>query len=180
MSSFGELEWLRSTMEGFEQPWGVAGGWALSLFIGEKLREHADVEIALFRPDQNLLRTFFADWQFHYVPHSSGKLVTLGRAEWLAHPNHEMHASKGAQHLEILLNERNQALWQFRKNPSITLPVEKTFLVTQSGLPVLAPEIVLLFKFFTRDPRPKDIADRERVLPRLSPERRRWLERHTK
>ena len=35
-------------------PWFIAGGWAIDLFLGRKTREHADVDFALSRLDQDL------------------------------------------------------------------------------------------------------------------------------
>jgi hypothetical protein len=38
--------------------WGVAGGWALDLFLDRVTRKHEDIEIAVFREDQFILREY--------------------------------------------------------------------------------------------------------------------------
>ena len=39
-------------MAGFPQPWWVAGGWALDLFLGRKTRPHADLEFSILAADR--------------------------------------------------------------------------------------------------------------------------------
>jgi hypothetical protein len=54
-------------MRGFNAPWCVAGGWALDLFLGRITRPHGDLELAIFRQDQHLLRQHLRDWIFQKV-----------------------------------------------------------------------------------------------------------------
>ena len=39
-------------LENISIPWWIAGGWAIDLFIGHKIREHKDIEILIKRKDQ--------------------------------------------------------------------------------------------------------------------------------
>jgi hypothetical protein len=48
--------------------------------------------------------------------------------------------------LEVLLNERVEDYWCYRRNVSVTCPVEAVFRFTEEGIPYLSPEIVLLYK----------------------------------
>ena len=61
---------LGPLMKGFGAPWCVAGGWALDLWLGRRTREHADLELVLFRDDQSLLHPHFRRWTF------------IARVEW--------------------------------------------------------------------------------------------------
>jgi hypothetical protein len=174
---FGHLdEVVRSVagwMGNFTAPWCVAGGWALDVFLGEVTRPHDDLEIALFRQDQSRLWQHFSGWRFDKIV---GGRRELWRGEELSLPVHEIHghAADGAGcAMEFLLNERDGDRWIFRRNASVSLPVERAFLQSTSGLPVLAPEIVLLFK--SKSPRPKDESDFTAARGRLGETRRQWL-----
>ena len=48
--------------------------------------------------------------------------------------------------IELFLSSRHDGHWHFRKEPTITEPLEYAVLQTASGLRVLAPHLVLLFK----------------------------------
>ena len=47
-------------MAGFRYPWFVCGGWAIDLFINRVSRQHQDVNIGIWRPDQLALRAYLA------------------------------------------------------------------------------------------------------------------------
>ncbi len=77
--------------------------------------------------------------------------------------------------LQFMLNEAQGNLWVFRRNPAVSRPLEEVILHDASRVPYLALEVQLLFK--AKDPRPKDQADFELVLPLLSLASRCWLAR---
>jgi hypothetical protein len=56
--------------------------------------------------------------------------------------------------------------WICRRDESIRLPFGEVIQHTPEGIPYLAPELVLLFK--AKHTRPKDQADFDRAVPRLS------------
>jgi hypothetical protein len=68
-------------------------------------------------------------------------------------------------------------VWKYRREPTIVRSLDKTGLSTESGIPYLAPELVLLFKSknTSNQERAKDQSDFESVLPQLDAERRAWL-----
>jgi hypothetical protein len=86
-----DLAQIVDTMHPFTGTWAIAGGWAIDLWLGRQTRSHADVDIAVFRDEQSLLRATFADWQFSKVV--DGKLLSWPRGEVLRLPEHEIHAS---------------------------------------------------------------------------------------
>ena len=43
-------------MASYPHRWWFAGGWAIDFFVGRATREHADIEIGVFREDQMTLR----------------------------------------------------------------------------------------------------------------------------
>jgi Aminoglycoside-2''-adenylyltransferase len=158
----------------FPRPWWVAGGWALDLQLGRETRKHEDVEIAVLRDDQDALREHLAEWELYYA--LDHKLHLWRAAETLELPIHEIWARRAGESqwsLELLLNECRDGAWTFRRDSRVTLPLGEAGVLSPSGLPVLAPQIVLLYK--ARNPREKDDADFEAVLSRLSARQREWL-----
>jgi Aminoglycoside-2''-adenylyltransferase len=159
-------------MRGYAAPWAVAGGWAIDLALGAVSRAHADVDLAAFRDDQRLLRAHLAEWRWEYV--DDGVLVPWHDNQWLALPVHELYATNDAgSRIELLLNERDGHDWVFRRDPRVRLPLARAIVTSSSGLPALAPEVVLLYK--SKEPRATDEADFGTALPRLDPFARRWL-----
>jgi hypothetical protein len=165
------LEGVSRALGGFGAPWCVAGGWALDLFLGFVTRAHGDVDVALFREDQLRLRAHLADWTFEKV--EGGALASWRQDEWLRLPVHEVHASRAGARLELLLAEREGEDWVYRRDARVRLPAARLVVRTEAGLPVLTPEVVLLYK--AKAPRAVDASDFEAVRGRLSGAQRAWL-----
>lgn len=173
------MEWRRvepreaaALMRGYARPWWIGGGWALDLFLGRETREHGDIDVVVFRADQQQARRHFAGWELQ-VAHEG--TLTPWRGERLELPVHTVWARPAAAALwevELFLMESDGSRWQFRRDPSVTLELGRVGL-ERDGVPYLAPEIALLYK--SKQPRAHDEADFEAVLPQLPPERRTWL-----
>ncbi len=164
--------------------WAIAGGWALDLVTGTPARHHDDIDIAvdadaapavLDALAQNGARAAWviACTPARYVPRNPGE----------AHPGggHQAHAHRGDTWVDVVIEPWTDTEWRYRREPGITLPLERAIRrVTTDGVdvPVMAPEVVLLFKATTGGrtvPRPKDDADLPRALPRLDAAARAWL-----
>jgi hypothetical protein len=76
--------------------------------------------------------------------------------------------------LEVLLNEREANAFVFRRDSRVVASIDRTFIQSNSGIPVLAPEIVLLYKS-KRAVEPKEQLDFSNMLNALDTERRQWL-----
>jgi hypothetical protein len=170
-------DWLRPIREILADnniPWAVAGGWALDLFLGRQTREHADVDLAVWRADQHKLRAaLVSDWVPEVADH--GVLRPWSSEEWLSLPLHEIHAQprhRDGDSLEFLLNERDDTTWIYRRDSQIRRDLERAIL-TRDGTPILAPEIVLLYK--SKTPRLTDEADFRVASPALTSDQRDWL-----
>jgi hypothetical protein len=163
-------------MRSFPATWCVAGGWAIDLLLRRVTRPHGDIELAIFREDQRLLHRQLRGWHFEKIV--DGQRVEWPEGERLELPVHEIHARRidGPNAVvEFLLNERDGDEWVYRRNSAIRLPVERAIIHSSEGLPMLAPEIVLLFK--SKSPRAKDAADLAATLPALNSRQRGWLSR---
>jgi len=162
-------------LEGFDHPWWVSGGWAIDAFTGST-REHADIDVSIFRSDIGALR------------------AALGRSLhiWSAGPDGlrpvndqfpEVHDSAdqvwmrphamAPWYLDVLLNPRRDGMWVHRREPDTALPLEAATWLAADGIRYLNPELVLTFK--AKHDRPKDRADLDRTLPLLDESRRETL-----
>jgi hypothetical protein len=162
---------LRERLAVHRVAWAVAGGWALDLFLGEQTRLHADVDIAVWRDQSSDLRAALADWTLLVAEDGSLR-------QWLPDDVHqiglhELHAlGPGDQRIELLLNERDQHDWIYRRDAGVRLPLNSA-IHAYGAMSSLAPEIALLYK--SKSPRSTDDQDFAHVAPRLTPEARKWL-----
>jgi len=169
-----ELTAARELLTAHDIPWAVAGGWALDLFLGRETREHADVDLAIWRVDQRKLQEAAKpDWELQIA--ADGELRPWRAGDWLSLPTHEVHAHR-VRHtgtsLELLLNERDETAWIYRRDPDVRRELNRAILV-RDATSFLAPEIVLLYK--SKAPRLTDEADFRVTLPALTAEQREWL-----
>jgi hypothetical protein len=176
-SDWRPVEEVAEVLSGFDRPWGIAGGWAIDLFLGRRTRAHEDVDVGVLRRDQRALRGYLPRWEFRKATHRArGRLLAWPRDEWLDPPIHEVHVrsprSEGSD-FEILLEESDGDRWRFRHHPSIERHLSD---LTTSGArdhPILRPEIVLLYK--AKAPTATDEADFRRTCPHLDDAARSWL-----
>jgi hypothetical protein len=163
-------------MRNFKSDWFVAGGWAIDLYIEKETRHHEDIEIAIFRKDQIALQNYLDGWVLKKAV--NGTLSQWKPGECLELPIHEIHCFEHFDEeatFEVLLNETDGNEWLFRRNDKVTKPLSKLFLVSNSGINFLCPEIVLLYK--SKNPRPKDEKDFEIVRKHLNNESKEWLKK---
>ncbi len=174
--AFAPVEKAARILRGFPAPWFVAGGWAVDLFLGRVTRPHEDVDLALLRRDQDGIQSHLSGWTFTTVV--QGERRPWDEGEPLLPPVHEIHArGPGGEpaDLEFLLEEAADDSWVFRRDRRITRPLATIGMQAASGVPILVPEIVLLYK--AKNPSAKDLADFDLACPRLDEGRREWLRR---
>jgi len=170
--TFEQCKYINNVMSGFNKNWFFAGGWAIDLFLGKETRDHHDIEIGIFREDQIKLKQFLSTWNFKKV--FKGKFISWDD-EYLELPIHEILATNNANYfeLEILLNECDAESWKFRRNLKISYPLQSIIMYFETGLPYLAPEIVLLYK--VRNTREKDHKDFLSIKDCLKSNQQNWL-----
>lgn len=169
---FEQCKRIQSLLSGFQYPWFIAGGWAIDLYLGRETREHSDIEIAIFRENQLHLKEFLTGWNLYKVDHHK---ISHWDGEFLRLPIHEIHACKkeSGEVLEILLNEADCREWIYRRDTRIKLPKHAAWRNAESGLPILNPEIVLLYK--SKNTREKDTLDFFNVKDSLYVNQKTWL-----
>jgi hypothetical protein len=175
MAEFAEVVKVGSLLRDLPCPWFVCGGWALDLFLGRVTRAHKDVDIAVARDDQFAVRAYLLGRGWKLEKAAGGVLTPWADGERLEVPDHavwcrnEIH---DPDFFEVLLNEVNGEHFRFRRDQSITLLRGRMSFKSASGLPVLAPEIVLLYK----SNRPEEYdADFRGTVQSLAEESRDWL-----
>jgi hypothetical protein len=175
MSLFAPVENVAFLLAELQCPWFICGGWAIDLFLGRVTREHKDVDIAVARNDQFEIRNYLISRGWDLRKAINGELHRWIDDEWLELPIHNVWCEKSGcdtDFLEILFNEIDEREFRFRRDQSIKVPIEQMSFRTASGLSVLAPEIVLLYK--SNDPEGNE-GDFNNAAPLLSVSSRRWL-----
>jgi hypothetical protein len=143
--------------------------------------------VGIFRQDQRALREHLSAWALFkaIMGPDGGAWVPWTEDEWLELPVHQIlvrpagmgapatEAERCPEEFEFFLNEAADGVWRCRRNLEITLPVEEIFLTSSIGIPIIAPEIQLLYK--AKGHRPKDEHDFRQALPLLDATRRAWL-----
>src|ERR1022692_1658302 len=110
-SSFAAILDVADLMQGFVAPWFVSGGWAIDLFLGEVTRQHADIEIGIYRCDQRALWHQLPGWILDKAIQTTngGKWVPWAQGEELRLPVHQIRATyahAACKEFEFFLNER--------------------------------------------------------------------------
>ena len=163
---------IKTLLSDYDGLWMVAGGWAIDLFINRVTRHHHDIEIAIPRKDQLKLQVYLQSWELRYVV--EGTFFDWKDGQYLELPIHEIHGKNlQGDTLEILMNEIEGDTFRFRRNLDIQLPLDKTVLQSPTGIPILCPEVVLLYK--AKWAEEKDEHDLMQILPFLSREQKLWL-----
>lgn len=162
-------------LEGAQVPWCVVGGWAIDLFLGRETRTHGDIEVAVPRPFFVQVR---AALEGAYALHAvgDGEIWRLKPGDPFPDGKHQcwvLEESAGRWRLDIMQEPGDADRWVCRRDESIGAPRNEIVHRSADGIPYLAPEAVLLFK--AKYVRPKDEADFDNCLPRLSKDARNWL-----
>jgi Aminoglycoside-2''-adenylyltransferase len=168
---------LASRLRALEVPWAVAAGWAIDLFAGRESRAHDDLEIVVARASFGAVRAALPELTWFGAGGLAGE---AGRVWPVDDEPAELHQTWGWDSLnecwrvDVFREPWEGGTWVCRRDPSIRRPVADVIERDATGIPYLAPEIVLLFKAKHAD-RDKDAADFARALPLLDVQRRQWL-----
>lgn len=172
------------TMAGFDGRWWVAGGWALDLFLGHKMRPHADLEISVLASDQATLFEQLHGWDLRLA--APGASLPAWDGSRIQPPFHQVWARHGPARsagpeefaadptmLGFLLEQGGAGRWAYRRHPTVIRPLDELGAATADGVPFVRPEVALLFK--AKAPRFKDQRDFDHVVPHLDGPARAWL-----
>lgn len=158
--------------------WWIGGGHALELHVGDLRRTHDDLDIGICRHQAPQAYGWLKGWEMHVA--AAGRLSRWDgsplRADRYENNVWVRRSSDSPWAFDLTVGEGNEGEWIYRRDASVNRPWETAVLRTRSGVPYLAPELQLLFK--SKDLRPKDHADAERVIPVLDDRERLFLAVH--
>jgi len=177
MSFDPDLESIATLLSSLVITWGFCGGWAIDLFLNRITRSHKDVDVAILRTDQRLLFDFLRHRGWMLEQAVDGKLHPFREDEFLKPPAHTIWCRKAGHRpdfLEVSLNQSEGDQFVFRRDSSIRCQLSEAFVISPAGFPILAPELVLLYKSNALSSA-KNRLDFQSVLPRLDIQKRRWL-----
>lgn len=193
------VAYVRDLLRGFRPPWFLCGGWAVDAWLGRQTRDHEDVDIAVFHPDQRAIFAHLSGWALvGHDPNVADDTTEPWNGQHLDLPAHihvpvigsPLATSTTVRHtafeFEFLLNERADHDWVLNRELHLTVPVGRAVRSSPWGLPMAAPEVVLFHKaggnltlaeIEARGDRlrPRDEQDFLAVLPTLTGPQRAWL-----
>jgi hypothetical protein len=156
--------------------WCIAGGEALDLHLGKKSREHSDLDVVIYREQQQeVYQSLSREWTLYKA--ESGRLAPWKDGEFLDSV-HDVWVSRNENSpwsFQLMLMDSVKDEWVYRREKSIKRPKSSMYLRTSEGIPYLKPEIQLLYKAGSSRMREKDFKDFQTMLPVLSPEEKKWL-----
>ena len=153
--------------------WAVAGGWAIDLWLGKQTREHHDLEVVVKRNDQRAIHAALtADWDlFALDPPGSGWRPWSGAP--IHAPAFQLQARSSSGEFDLFTETVDETRWHFRRDSRITTGADEVIVATASGIPIVRPEIQLLYMASSAEP--KNQHDFEMARPQLTPDAARWL-----
>lgn len=160
-------------MRGVGVWWAVAGGWAIDLWLGTRSREHHDVEVVIRRCDQQLVLAALSDrWEMWCLdPPGSGWRTWDGHE--VRPPAFQLQARTSEIEFDLFTESVVDGAWTYRRDARIHRPADEVVIVASDGIPVVRPEVQLLYMSTSGDA--KNQQDFEVALAHLPPADAAWL-----
>ena len=153
--------------------WAVAGGWAIDLWLDEQTRDHHDIEVVVRACDQAAVHEALCSrWDLSCLdPPGGGWLPWSGAA--LEPPAFQLQARSSTIEFDIFTETTDQAMWHFRRDDRISRPLSELITLSGSGLPIVRPEVQLLY--MAKSTEAKNQHDFDIARPRLDQAAACWL-----
>ncbi len=198
---FAELESVQKLLSHLKIPYFYIGGWGIDLFLGRVTRDHGDVEVTIYRYQQEKLFSWArsaeivdAGYTLHVVDPPGTANIPIWDGQHLEDPIHQLQLyCKGERIVDFMLSDLDisnpdSPTWQFRRDPVIQTPksqIEWLYVANSAyeaycpqymlSLPYHAPEILLLYK--AKRNAEKDRVDRNRAWSKMDLTQKEWLVR---
>jgi hypothetical protein len=169
-------EQVARLLAGVRVPWYVAAGWAIDLFLGGRQREHSDLEIAVPATRFDEVAGPLGEFEIFVITgsHEATPLAEARDRLFDTHQTWMRETATGSWRFDVFREPSDGDTWICRREPAIRLTYDRLIEWTDDGIPYARPEFVLLFKA-KHAHEEKSQHDFTAALPRLEPERRRWL-----
>jgi len=168
-----QLERIDAIMNDCTFPWSIAGGWSIDLTIGRKTREHQDMDIVVFREYVQDVLNYFSDWQVGVVIPGEHRLEVVIDKNQVELPRYCLHLQHEQDFVEVLITDHANDQVIYRRNPSITIPLQDFIRIDSMNRRYVTPEWQLLFK--AKSPRECDRQDFINALNYLDVTQKEWL-----
>ena len=154
--------------------WGLAGGYAVEQFVGKPIRPHSDIDVIVFRDQQQLVQHWLKDWHL-YAADPPGTLRPWLTNEYLPYGIHDIwgyQTDTRAWQLQIMLAEVEDGEW-FSRRSQLIRGQRNDLLVMYHEIPCVRIDVQLMYK--AHHLLSKDESDFQASLPLLRPQAKRWL-----
>lgn len=153
--------------------WAVAGGWAIDLWLGEQTRGHHDIEVVVRRCDQAAIHTTLSRRLELYCLDPPDSIWRPMNGVPIDSPAFQLQARSSTSEFDLFTETADQQAWHFRRDGRITRPTSEVIMHDASGIPIVRPEVQLLY--MAKALATKNIHDFETPRPRLDQDATRWL-----
>lgn len=153
--------------------WAVAGGWAIDLWLDEQTREHHDIEVVVRRCDQAPIHAVLRRrWELYCLdPPGTGWRPWNGTV--VEAPAFQLQARSPTTEFDIFTETADHEVWHFRRDERITRPSSAVSTRSAAGIPIVRPEIQLLY--MAKAMETKNLQDFAAARPTLDPDAASWL-----
>ncbi len=169
------VEEIGKLFRAFRHPWWLAGGYALDTFLGRETRRHVDIDIIVQRKDQLELQAYLHHWQLLVAQKT---LTDWSKGRFLEKPLQDVWVKEKRSpyfRFQIMLLDTDGNNWIFKRDDRIGGDIS-SFGHVIGDIPIIRPEIQLLYKFSKTDYRSKDLHDLDNTLPHLNTVQFDWLQ----
>ena len=136
-------------------------------------RDHHDIEVVIGRADKTRVLGLLPDaWELRCIdPLGSGWTAWAGHR--VKPPAFQLQARNSSGEFDLFLETVDGGVWRYRRDDRVELPGAAVTTVTMCGLPVVRPEIQLLY--MAKSTEPKNASDFAHAAPQLDSVARAWL-----
>ncbi len=163
--------WPLSMFEGGPDSWWLTGGAALAVHFGGWWRPLGDIDVTINRTDIVTAAVGLPSLAEEPLAHNFRAWLAAGHTD--SPGNRPFAVDVFDLPISLRCVRLPPGLWYSTGRPELVLRADEAILRSETGMPYLAPDLVLLGK--SRQRRRKDRLDFERAVPRLEPWRRTRL-----
>lgn len=179
-----DIDSVNTVLARIDKPWWIAGGIALSLFVGRQIRPHHDVDVVILDRDATVFRNALASWDVRAAigwtgpPRDSRRILRPWPADECRPRDTSAFwcrpTADDRWNFELLINPETDGRWEFKRDRALSRPLSEIGSI-RDGIPFLMPELVLLHKATSSPVSEQDTADLSAVLSSMTSSQKLWL-----